>query len=195
MENSPTEKRKGKVISVKKSPPKEVDVPRGAADLAVLVEAITASLPTVTHEQARDAVNKILSNYEEQLTTFVVGVAKAKLGRVLRLMQIIDTTEDELTRNDTRIKCAETKDLLRLWSIAQAGLTTDVSFIKDVVELRAKLSSYQKPNPETVVNILGVSAQQAAESVSDFPSLSPQGREKVRNVIESFIKRASDDDT
>lgn len=158
-------------------------------DLDTLVDVVSKVVPDVTHDEARTAIERIMSQHEAQLKIFLVGVAKSRMNRVLRLMEIIDASEHELLGNADRIQEATTYELTRIWQMAQSTVATDLDFIKQVIDMRAT----KEEVPATIVNILGNPTNDQLDAARDIPTLEPQQRAKIRNIIDRLLTNGKDE--
>lgn len=144
----------------------------------------------IDHQTAKEAVEATLTDYEIQLRTFLVGVAKSKLNRIIRLMELIDDTESVLQTD--RLEQASTHELLRIYGLAQSSLVSDLDLIKQIVDMRKELEPREA---STIINLLGSASEESVNKVveSGHPGLPPKSRDKVRRVIAAFVQQVGDD--
>lgn len=159
-------------------------------DLEKLVDVLTRYIPSITEVEAKQVISRILMNYEAQLRTFLVSVAKAKLARMVRLLSALDKTETELLRPE-RLKNASTFELTRIWAVAQGAAVADLDLISKVIEMRKKLD--EAGAPSTVVNILGTPTEKQVDALAEF-ALTPQQRDRVRDILTALVDRVKGED-
>lgn len=160
---------------------------RGESDPKKLLELVVSAITNryTDSDLAKQAVSTTISNYENQLRVFLVATAKAKLDRILRLMELIDITEGELL-DPSRVRTASTYELLRIYAIAQGSLTTDLDYVKQIVDMRTKLHPEEG---KTVINMFGAPTKEQIEVLADVPALDNLARDRVRRILDQFVSK------
>jgi hypothetical protein len=154
--------------------------------LEILVEAIlskSTDLPLI-----EKAVKQTVLNYEMQLRVFMVGVANRYLSRCLRLITQLDQIEERLNDPDT-LKTMNSKDLIKVYSLAQSNLTASLEYVKKVVDMRLELQQAQA----AVTNTITGRELAELEAISGLPKLSTQQRDTVRKIVEGLFRDVKND--
>ena len=102
--------------------------------LKLLQDAILKK-PNLDQEEVLQALHGVLSKYEQHNRVFLIAAAKAELPRVIRLMEFINSCESNLLNAD-RLERASTKELIKIYALAQSNLLTSVDSIRKVADMR-----------------------------------------------------------
>ena len=185
-----SKKKAAKAPPVEPQPPAPVPEvlpppPKKTSDddrLEVLVGLLAGDLeesPEV-YEQARDAVERVFHQHENQLRVFLVGAAKSKLRRVLRSMEIIDQIEAELFDVHRISPTTKTEDLVRMYAYATSNQHSDFDFIRKVADMNLEI--------QRVMGAVGYKStfdNKIQEVVDKLPT--PNQRALVRKAVEDCL--------
>ncbi len=156
--------------------------------LEVLKEAILrrqVDLPLLSK-----AVKQVLENYEFQNRMFMVAAANAELPRVLKLLSFIDSCENEVFK-PARVERASTKELSRLYALAQSNLMSGLDRIKRVADMRLEMVRATGSGSGDMSDLF--KPTQDIDELTGMPSLDSQGRDKVRKIIDGVLKTLDED--
>jgi hypothetical protein len=129
------------------------------------------------------ALRQVLSEYEQQLRVFSIAAARAEIPRVVNLLKFVSELESR-TFDPVRLETMTDKDLIRLYTLSQAALTTSLDNIKKVADMRLEmLQAGAKPE-----SMLSTAAEELAPFALDAPK-----RERIRNIIAILAEEEDDD--
>jgi hypothetical protein len=141
--------------------------------IETLADAITSNY--VKPELVEQAVKQTVHKYENKLRVFAIAAANRQLNRIIRLIDTLDMMEEELN-DPTRLVGMKDQDLIRLYSVMQANLTTSLDYIRKVVDMRMELA-------QAVGAVMSVKEQEEIEALSGLPMLDSTQRDKVRRLM------------
>lgn len=159
--------------------------------LEVLKDAILRR--SVDPAQAVTAVHQVLKNFEEQNRLFLIAAANAQMPRILRLMTFINEAEEELFK-PARVREASTRDLTRMYALAQTMVLNAVTDIKQVADMRLEVLRATGGSPEDATKKLFGSLEKSNE-MSDVPGLTATSRDRVRKIVSGLMEAIEKDDT
>lgn len=148
---------------------------RSKVALEVIARAVTQD--DIDKEEVAKTVRATVNSYELELRIFAVAAAKRQVGRVVRLLNMLDHMEEEF---DARLKDPEkrgaidTAALLKLYATSQGNLSSTLEFIKRVMDQRIEVEQAQ-----SVLNPLA----KVADQNKDMP-LRPSERHRMRTLLE-----------
>jgi hypothetical protein len=153
--------------------------------LRALSDAIGRKIP---YNEAKEALEQVLRNYEEQLRVFMVGVAKGKIDRVLRMLNLLDRVEEELF-SERAIKQANVNQLIRIYALGQNSLTTSLDYIRRVADMRAEI---ERLGAASKLDEALAKATESGMGPDGLPLLSPVERERVRGFFNRMVSKTID---
>ena len=144
--------------------------------LNILQKWIKGELLAEDIDRAKEALNSVLLDHEFQIKVLLVGIAKRKFSRILRLISLIDNIEDNIIKNE-RIADASNAELIKMWNIAQSSSIQDLEFMRAVIELGKSI-------PDVHIHL-----GESANTVNVFSGLDRESRENVKNFIDNIFKK------
>lgn len=166
-----------------------------ASDMDAL-QALDTVIRVINHEgiptqKARRAVGMVLGQYEEGLLTVMVGTARARTTRLMRLLSGMSAVEDKLMSPQILADMSP-NGLLKLYRTLQYSFTGDVAMLRDVVEMRARIESM-------MAHGMPLQKQDDTDPFDErlAKALPPARRERLRRVFARVMSAAQglDDDT
>jgi len=155
--------------------------------LEVIVKAITAKY--TDPQMIRKAVKQAVSNYENQLRVFMVGVANRQLQRILRLMRTIDSLEEQIEKPEV-IASMCPKELIKVYALQQSNLNNSLDYVKKVADMRMELATAQA----AITSTLTTRETEEINALAALPKLNAQQRGNVRRIVEGLIHDISMDE-
>jgi len=172
-------------LVVKEEP--QLDDPIKLLDL--LKDAILRK-PSVDKHAASQALRQVMHNYEAQNRVFLIAAANAELPRIVRLLSFIDSCEEELFSPE-RYVSASTRDLTRLYALAQSHLLQGLESVKKVADMRLEVMK-ASGGADGVGGLFDAESKEL-NALSDI-SLDANSRDKVRKVVSGLMKAIERDD-
>jgi len=152
--------------------------------LRLLVDIILEKRRNISLDEAKQALEKVLDNYENKLGVGLVAVARAKMDRVVRIARFLDCVESELFKEE-RVKVASTNELLGMIETGQKVGKQDLEFIERILELRmkgelraAELAVLQRDITSTPGTI---------EVGGKTVIVSPESRDRIRKILDRLM--------
>ena len=136
---------------------------------------------------ARRAVGRVLAQYEEGLLTTLVGVARARTERLIKLMHGMSSVEDRLLLTENVNNLAPPQ-LLKLYRTLQFSFTGDIALLTNVTEMRSRIEAMMAQG-------LPLTRPQEVLDEELTQALPPARRERLRNVLNNVIRGAQLGDT
>ncbi|OHD27868.1 MAG: hypothetical protein A2Y38_21595 [Spirochaetes bacterium GWB1_59_5] len=137
-------------------------------------------------ESAKAAIDDVLDSYENRLRVGLVGVARARFERVVRMSRFVQKVEGEIQRPE-RLGAMKDTDVIRLLEVCQKTMVSDLAFIDQVVEMRLRLL-----DTESLVR-----ARQQISDAGDVLEiggqmirLSPESRDRLRSLVDRLTSDA-----
>lgn len=146
----------------------------------------------VDKSQAADALRQVLKSYEAQNRVFLIAAANAELPRIVRIMSFLQSCEEELFRSD-RLKDATTKELVRVYALAQANMLSSLDNVKKVADMR--LDALKAAGGATGVERIFDMKDEELNAMAGLPSLDAQGRDRVRKLVTGLVDAIEKDDS
>lgn len=128
----------------------------------------------VDYEAARDAVNQTFQHHDQQLRVFLVAVAKAKLNRILKCMEFVETVEDRLFR-PSRLEDATTAQLVKLYAFTQGSINADLDFINKITSMNLEI--------QKLMGSFGKEDQRITKELEGISEFSPESRNRMREAL------------
>ena len=136
------------------------------------------------------ALRQLLQNYEAKSRVFLIAAANAELPRVIKLLSFLNSCEDEMF-TDHRVKNASTRELIKLYALAQSTLVTGLDNVKKVADMRIEIMRASGGSDGLDSMFSGESNDMNA--LSDLPGLDARSRDKVRKVINGLMDSIDQD--
>lgn len=152
-------------------------------EILKVLRDFVASKP-ISMEDARKAVEVTFRQYENQLRLFMVGVAKAKVPKIVNYMERLTPIEAELFKPE-RIKDATTAQLIKIATLAHDVLRGDLEYVGKVTSMSLE---YQKvmggggPSPSVLE-----ADKKMASMMQQIPQYTPAFREKIRSNLSEIM--------
>jgi hypothetical protein len=139
---------------------------------------------------AKEALEEVLKNYELQLRVFLVGVAKGKIDRVIRMMNFLERAEEAMF-SDANIANATPNQLIKMVALGQSSLLTSLDYIRKVADMRAEIERMG------AASRLDEALAKATElgSPDGLPILEPKQRERIRGMLSRIVAKTIDVET
>lgn len=137
------------------------------------------------------ALKQTLDKYETKNRIFLIAAANAELPRIVRLLQFINTCEEEMFKTD-RIEGASTKDLIRMYALSQSNLMTGLDNVKKVADMR--LEFLRAGAGEGGIGSL-FDEDKNMSALADLPGLDARNRDKVRNTVQGLLDSIEKDES
>jgi len=156
--------------------------------LEVITDAITAKY--TDPQMLEQAVKQTLYKYENKLRVFAIAAAQRQLGRIMRLIDTLDSLEAELG-SPHRFAGMDNQDLIRLYTVTQANLNNSLDYVKKVIDFKIELAQAQS-------SLMTAQQKEEIDAMSGIPSLNPQQRDRVRKIVQGMadeIIQLEDGDT
>lgn len=131
------------------------------------------------------ALKQTLSKYEAQNRLFLIAAANNQLPRIVRLLSFIERTETVLF-SEERIKDATTKELTRLYALAQSNLLDGMETVKKVADMRLEMQQGQ--SADGLEAIFDYSESDELNALSNLPGLDAPGRDRVRKIVAGLLE-------
>jgi hypothetical protein len=146
----------------------------------------------VDQADAAAALRQVLKNYEQQNRVFLIAAANAELPRVVRLMEFLHACEGAMFEDD-RLKDASTKELIRMYALAQANLLASLDNVKKVADMR--LDALRAAGGSAGAEKLFQMEDKELDAIAGLPTLDAQGRDRVRKLVTGLIEAIEKDDS
>lgn len=143
----------------------------------------------VDKDLVSDAIKQATSEYEARNRIFLIAAANAELPRIVRLLSFINQCEEEMYK-DERIEDASTRELLKMYALAQSNLMSGLDSVKKVADMRLEL--LQAAGGADGMKSL-FDSDTELNALSDLPGLDSKGRDNVRKVIGGLVESISKD--
>lgn len=150
--------------------------------LDVIRDALSGKLNNP--ELGKQAILSVLKNYEVQLRIFLVGVAKTRINRVLRAMELLESVETELFKPE-RVSRMSTSELIKTYQIANAVTVEGLDYIRKVADMRAELERLG-----AAANLDEALADATRSAMDGLPPLNPSQRDNVRVILGKIMDTA-----
>ena len=162
---------------------------RSIEDEEVVIQTIVKAVTNkyVTPELIEQAVRQTIDNYETKLRVFAIAAANRQLNRILRLINLLDDLEQEFEQPG-RFMHMEDKELIKLYAIMQANLTTSLDYVKKVIDFRMELGKAQ-------ASLITTPQHDKIKGATDIPSLNASQRDRVRKLIQGLVDESLESDT
>lgn len=135
----------------------------------------------VNSDDVLAAIKQVIKNYETQNRIFLIAAANAELPRIVRLMNFITSAEEELFK-DSRLEHATTRELTKLYALAQANLLTGLDNVKKVADMRIEAIK-AGGGAEGVSKVFDVSSEEELNDLAGLPVLDATSRDRVRKLV------------
>jgi len=142
----------------------------------------------VDQEAVSEALRQVLHQYEAQNRVFMIAAANAELPRVVRLLTFLQECEEEMF-TEKRVKNASTRELSRMYALAQSNLLSSLDNIKRVADMR--LDAIRARGAAGSV----FSEDAELDTLSDLPGLDGHGRDRVRKLVGGLLSAMEKDDS
>jgi hypothetical protein len=119
----------------------------------------------------------------------MVAVAHTQLRRILRLIQSIDRTEEELMREET-LQCMRPSDLIKAYALQQSNLMQSLDYVKRIVDMRVEL---QQATAAITASLSPTDVQEIT-TLSGLPKLDSQQRNTIRVLVDEMIAHVEADE-
>ena len=139
-----------------------------------------------------EALRQVLGQYEAKNRLFLIAAANAELPRILRLLTFLQECEEELF-TPGRIDGASTKDLIKLYALAQSTTMAGLDNVKKVADMR--LDIMRAAGGGDGLNSLFGDKENEINPLKDLPGLDPQSRDRVRRLVTGLVDSVLDDDS
>lgn len=90
--------------------------------------------PTELEDQVKDLMNKVLQDNETQFKVFIVAYTKAKINRVMNLLNYLESVEDKLF-DVTTIENSNSRTLLAMHDRVSASIGSVITLSKMCIDL------------------------------------------------------------
>ena len=119
-------------------------------------------------------VRQVISQYENKLKVFTIGIAQLQLKRILNMISILDNMDEQLQKS-SKIDLLEDKDFIRLYATMQTSLMQILTYVKETSTMSLDIKDLDK-------QLSGNGKEESKEST--FKMLNAKQRDNVRKVIE-----------
>ena len=167
-----------------------IDITDPVQVLDLLKDAILRK--PVDRELAAEALRSVLKNYEQQNRVFLIAAANAELPRIVRIMEFINSCEGEIF-GDKRVKDATTKELIRMYALAQSNLLSSLDNVKKVADMR--LDAIRAAGGAMGAERLFSVEDEELNALAGLPALDAQGRDRVRKLVTGLVESIEKDDS
>ena len=130
----------------------------------------------VDHVRATQALKQVMHKYETKSRVFMIAAAQAELPRIVRLMSFLSTCEEEMFKEE-RLRSSSTRELTRMYALAQSTLITSIDNVKKVADMRLELMRAGKGDA-----LFDTDSDEFKE-MAGLPGLDATKRDRVRRVI------------
>lgn len=135
----------------------------------------------VNPEEASQAVRQVLRNYEQQNRLFMIAAANAELPRVVRLLNFLTQCE-EILFDKSRLENASTRELSRIYAMAQSNLVIGLDNIKKVADQRLD-ALRAAGGADGMERMFNMESEEELNALAGLPSLDSTSRDKVRKLM------------
>lgn len=147
--------------------------------LAVVVKVLNHEpIPVAT---ARKAVAIVLGDYEGGLLTALVGAARARTHRLMKLMAGMSQLEDQIL-DPANIQLMEPNQQLKAYRMIQISFVNDMEILERVVELRPRIEAMMAQGLP-----LANSSDQDPAAEELTRGLPPARRERLRRTLTRIL--------
>ena len=142
-------------------------------------------------EIAKTALKQVLSNYEAQNRIFMIAAANAELPRIIRLLSFLNVAEEELFTGK-RLENMESRELLKLYTLAQSNLLSSTDVVKKVADMRLEIA---KAGGEGVGGLFANESTNDLNALAGIPGMDAQQRDRVRKTVSGLLEAINKDDS
>lgn len=148
---------------------------QASRDLEVLKNVISGN--PVNSSVARQAVDRAIGQYDARFRLFQVGMANAKIEKVLSYMKKLEEVDNRILEES--IEDMTPGELLRLQQVFQERINTDLSYVDKVIEQSSKLGKI-----EISVHMNDLQKQKASdEKASELPPLEDREALELQRLL------------
>lgn len=143
---------------------------------------------SVDQGKVSKAVNQVLHKYEMQNRVFMIAAANAELPRIVRLLNFLTTCEEEMF-DSSRISGSSTKELIRMYALAQSNLVTGLDNVKKVADMRLEMLRAGSSDRGVF------EPEEDLDNLSKLPGLDSTSRDRVRKIVSGLVEAIDKDDS
>lgn len=148
---------------------------------------------SVDKEEVAKALRQVLNKWEQQNRVFLIAAANAELPRIVRLLNFINSAEDELFCPD-RVKKSTTRELTKMYALAQTNLMTGLDSVKRVADMRLDALK-AAGGADGAERIFDIEKEEDLNALAGLPSLDATSRDRVRKLMTGLIDAIDKDDS
>lgn len=181
--------------ALSKLPPDKIDA--AMKKVRELIEVVTSG-EDIPREVAEKVIVGVLENYKARLAVGLIGISHAKLRRITRTMEYLESVEARLFED-------RTLDTLRLWdpgalstvaSNLQLAMTRDIEFVRKIVFMEAEIlnllsAAGGSKGQDDILAALG-RYNDPGKILAGLPELEAESRERVSRFAARIKKLAGE---
>lgn len=155
-------------------------------ELKALAKYIDEDPDHIVEASLMNVVNKVVSGYEDKFKIMVVGVARRKIKAMVRMVDIIDSILERLSRNAV-LEDMSNSQMIRLLSELNYSINNDLTFIMKLVNPDSTLRDLQVwLDARSVINVNGASdlTEKKSEEILNITNVS---RDKIRDAFDAIL--------
>lgn len=160
--------------------------------LEVLRDAILRK-SSADREEAAKALRQVLKDYEQQNRVFLIASANAELPRIVRLLNFLSDCEEVMFTKE-RLESASTKELMRMYALAQSNLLSGLDNVKKIADMRLD-ALRAAGGADGVEKIFNIEKDDELNALAGLPALDSVGRDRVRKLVDGLVDSLDNDDS
>jgi hypothetical protein len=158
---------------------------KDADDLNLLLKYVDEDPDQVVEANISEAVDRILSDYENKYKVLIVGIARRKIKSIIKMVDIVDSILDKLGEEETLADMAPSQ-AIRLLSELNHSMNNDLTFIMKLVNPDTKLSELQMWIDARSVTVNG-SSPATDMKADEILRMSGASRDKIRDAFDALL--------
>lgn len=154
--------------------------------LKLLAEYIDQDADGLVAKSLENAIDKILTGYNEKFKLMVIGVARRKIKSIVKMVDIVDRLLDRVSDDNLDLTASQS---IRLLSELNNSINTDLSFIMKLVQPDSTFQDIQMyfDQRTQILNTNGASPT-TNNAASKILELTGTSRENVRAAFDVVLK-------